>query len=50
MWQLLYNYHKCVIKETIMLQLLYNVHICDYAMCPHLHHPLWDTFATCFQL
>ncbi len=29
---------------------MYNVHTCDYATCPHFHHPLWDTFATSFQL
>jgi hypothetical protein len=31
-----------------MLQLVYVVHTCDYAMCPHLHHSLWDTSATSF--
>jgi hypothetical protein len=31
-----------------MLQLVYNVHTCDHAMCPHLHHPLWNTFVTSF--
>jgi len=29
-----------------MWQLVYNVHTCNYAMCPHLHHALWDTFVT----
>jgi hypothetical protein len=33
-----------------MLQLMYNVHTCDHAMCPHIHHPLWDTFEINFQL
>jgi hypothetical protein len=50
MWQLLYNYYKCVIKITTMLQLVYNAHTCDYATCPHFHQPLWDTFASSFQL
>jgi hypothetical protein len=33
-----------------MLQLVYNVHTCNHAMCPHFHHPLWDTFVTSFRL
>jgi hypothetical protein len=48
MWQLFKNYCKCVTKATIMLQLMYNIHTCNHAACPHLHHPLWDTFAIIF--
>jgi hypothetical protein len=33
-----------------MLQLAYNVHIGDHAMCPRLHHSLWDIFVITFQL
>jgi hypothetical protein len=29
-----------------MLQLVYNEHTCNHVMCPHFHHPLWDTFTT----
>jgi hypothetical protein len=47
MWQLFYNFNKCVIKTT-MLQLMYNVHTSDHAACPQFHHPLWDTFAISF--
>ncbi len=42
------EYYKCVTKAKIMLQLVCNVHTCDYAMCSHLHHSLWDTFTTSF--
>jgi hypothetical protein len=37
-------------KETTMLQLMYNVHTRNNEKCSHFHHPLWDTFATDFQL
>jgi hypothetical protein len=46
------NYFKTIVnvllKQQIMLQLMYNVHICDHVMCPHFHHPLWDTFVINF--
>jgi hypothetical protein len=29
---------------------MYNVHTCDDAMCPHFHHPLWDTFVISFEV
>jgi hypothetical protein len=48
MCQLFLNYCKCVTKTITLLQPMYNVHAYDHAMCPHLHHPLRDTFATSF--
>jgi len=50
MSQLPYNYYKCVIKITTMLQLMYNVHTCDHDTCPQFYHPLWDTFATSIMI
>jgi hypothetical protein len=50
MWQLFLKCCKHAIKSTTMFQLMYNVHTCDHVMCPHFHHPLWDTFVINFEV
>ncbi len=46
------NYFITIVNVPLKQQLYCNyykdVHTCNHAMCPHFHHPLWDTFQTKF--
>jgi len=48
------NYFKIIVNVSLnnnyVATNLQCTHTCNHGSCPHLHHPLWDTFATIFLL
>jgi len=50
MWQLHYNWYKCNIQLTIMLQLVYDFDTYDRPMYTHFHYSLYMKLATSCQL